>query len=301
MQRGMIFNLQRYSVQDGPGIRTTVFLKGCPLRCAWCHNPEGISPDREMVILENRCVACLECRRVCSFGAAEPEAGVLPVRDERCHFCGQCIDACPTEARQMVGREVTVSEVIAEVRRDRVFYEESGGGITFSGGEPLAQPEFLLRLLRACKEEGFHTAVDTCGQAATRQVLAIAPYTDLFLYDLKMMDEARHRYFTGASNTLILENLRALSGVHGQIWIRVPIIPGVNDALADLEATARFAGAIPGVRRVNLLPYHRIGITKFHRLGLEATLAARPAPSAAALSAARSLFERAGMDARLGG
>ncbi len=301
MQRGMIFNLQRYSVQDGPGIRSTVFLKGCPLRCAWCHNPEGISPEREILVLENRCVVCLECRRACPVGSGEEEAGVLPARDERCHFCGQCVAACPSEARLMAGREVTVSQLLEELLRDRIFYEESGGGVTFSGGEPLAQPEFLLAVLRACKAEGIHTAVDTCGLAATRHVLAVAPFTDLFLYDLKLMDEARHRQFTGVSNTLILGNLKALSGVHRQIWIRVPVIPGVNDSAADLEAAARFAGGIPGVCQVNLLPYHRIGVAKFHRLGLEPELAATPPPSEGSLSVARAIFARAGMDARIGG
>ncbi len=297
----MLFNLQRYSVQDGPGIRTTVFLKGCPLRCAWCHNPEGISRKQEIIILENRCVACYECRRVCPVGSQEPEGGVLPARDERCRFCGKCIAACPSQARQMAGHETTVPDLLQEILRDRMFYEQSGGGVTFSGGEPLAQPEFLRAILRTCKAQDLHTAVDTCGLASTDDLLAIAPLTDLFLYDVKIMDDSRHRRFTGASNSLILQNLRALSQVHGQIWIRVPVVPGVNDSKDDLQAIAHFVSRLSGIRQVNLLPYHRIGLAKFQRVGREAKLETTAPPSAETMAGARDIFSHAGMQTLIGG
>jgi len=165
MRHGTVFNIQQYSVQDGPGIRTTVFLKGCPLCCAWCHNPEGIAARRELIVLENRCAACGACRRACPFADAVAQGGegAWPARHEKCTLCGACVDACPTGARQLVGREMSVAEVMAAVRRDRIFYEDSGGGVTFSGGEPLLQAGFLLDLLQACRAEGLHTAVDTCG------------------------------------------------------------------------------------------------------------------------------------------
>jgi len=301
MRRGLIFNVQRYSVQDGPGIRTTVFLKGCPLRCAWCHNPEGIARGREILVLESRCVACGECRRVCPHGLTAPGTGVLPAGDARCLFCGKCVAACPSGARQMAGREVTVAELLEELLRDRVFYEESGGGVTFSGGEPLAQPEFLLALLRACKARGLHTAVDTCGLASRRELLAIAPFTDLFLYDLKLMDDTRHRRFTGTSNAVILENLQALTQVHNQVWIRVPFVPGINDSPADLEATANFARRFESVRQVNLLPYHRNGLSKSYRAGRQTALADTPSPSAETMSQAREIFQMAGLKTLIGG
>lgn len=301
MQHGLVFNLQRCSIHDGPGIRTTVFLKGCPLRCAWCHNPEGISPAQEIVVLEDRCIGCGECRRVCPIGAEAPAAAALPPRQERCQTCGRCVEACPTRGRQMAGRQVSAAELLEAILADRVFYEESGGGVTFSGGEPLAQPEFLRTMLTEAKARGLHTAVDTCGFVKTSQLLGIAPLTDLFLFDLKLMDDARHRQFTGVSNGIILDNLRALSCVHSRIWLRVPVIPGVNDAAADLEATARFAAGLQGIRQVNLLPYHRTGVPKSRRLGLAPVLPATDPPSAEVMGAAVAIFKRQGLPARIGG
>jgi pyruvate formate lyase activating enzyme len=301
MQRGLIFNVQRYSVHDGPGIRTTVFLKGCPLRCAWCHNPEGISPEPEILVMEGRCLHCGECRQACPVCTEREVAGAIPAQKGRCRLCGKCVEACPSEARRIAGREVTVAELLEEILRDRVFYEESGGGVTFSGGEPLAQPEFLQAILRACKERGLHTAVETCGMVSTRYLQAAAPFTDLFLYDLKIIDDSRHREFTGASNARILENLKSLAECHDQIWIRVPIIPNVNAASADLEATARFTVQFRSVRQVNLLPYHRNGAAKTQRAGRKTIPADTLPPTAETLSNARAVFERAGLKTLIGG
>lgn len=301
MHRGLVFNVQRYAVQDGPGIRTTVFLKGCPLRCAWCHNPEGISPRQELLILENRCLGCGECRRACPHGSEFPGDGALPPRLEVCEFCGACVAACPTHARQMAGREMSVEEVLEAALRDQVFYQESGGGVTFSGGEPLMQPEFLREVLAACQGRGLHTAVDTCGMAQTEHLLAVAPLTDLFLYDVKFIDAEKHERFTGVSNTLILQNLEALGRVHNRIWVRIPLIPGANDDPAELEGIARFAARIPAVRQVNLLPFHRSGLPKFGRVGRTSAVANAQPPSAPALAGARAIFEAHGLLAKTGG
>jgi pyruvate formate lyase activating enzyme len=301
MGSGLVFNIQKYSVHDGPGIRTTVFLKGCPLHCPWCHNPEGIAYRPEIVVLESRCIGCGQCRLACRHGAVSPGEGALPSRIDLCELCGACVEACPTEGRQIVGQERSVGEVLETVLQDRVFYEESGGGVTFSGGEPLSQPEFLMELLVSCRERGLHTAVDTCGLARVDHLLAIAPLTDLFLYDLKFIDDAKHAHYTGVSNAVILSNLQALGGAHAQIWLRIPVIPGINDSQADLEAAARFAASIPTVRQVNLLPFHRNGLPKARRLGRDDTLAEVQPPSSEGMERARAPFASLGLAVQTGG
>lgn len=304
MQRGSVFNIQRYSVHDGPGIRTTVFLKGCPLQCAWCHNPESQSHRPEVIVLESRCLACGECREACAFAQAvpgfPPASGPLPRAVVGCTLCGACVEACPTAARRIIGREMTIEEILREVLQDRVFYETSAGGVTFSGGEPLSQPGFLAELLRACRHHGVHTAIDTCGFACTRTLLDLAPWTDLFLYDLKLMDDARHRAQTGVSNQPILENLVALDRIHPQLWIRIPLIPGINDDAPNLDATARFLATLRHVRRVSLLPFHRTATPKTLRLGRDPGLADLEPPSPEQIASAIHRFRGLGIDVTVG-
>ncbi len=301
MRHGLVFNIQRYSVHDGPGIRTTVFLKGCPLRCAWCHNPEGISPHRELMVIETRCVSCLECCRACPAAAEFSGDRPLPARHAQCRLCGACVEACPTQARRMAGQDLSVDELLAALLEDRVFYEESGGGVTFSGGEPLLQAEFLCEALGECRARGLTTAVETCGLAAQPDLLRVARLADVVLYDLKLLDEEKHRRYTGASNRQILENLKALGREHQQIWIRVPLVPGVNDSATELGAIARLAASIPAVRQVNLLPFHRAGIHKSRRLGRGEEMAQTMPPRAEAMAEAMALFEKAGVISRAGG
>jgi pyruvate formate lyase activating enzyme len=300
MRTGLIFNLQKYSIHDGPGIRTTVFLRGCPLDCWWCHNPESQTSDPQITVVEARCAACGECWEVCPQRDFDPERRLPHVDHERCLRCGQCVTVCPTAARQLVGRRMSVAEVLAEILQDRLFYDESGGGVTVSGGEPLLQLDFVSELLAACRAEGVHTALDTCGFARQDDLLAIARLTDLFLYDVKLLDDARHRQYTGVSNAVILQNLRALSAVHDQIWIRVPIIPGVNDDTENLDATARFVAELRGVRQVTLLPYHKLGVHKAARLGRSPRLGPVDAPSAAYLDHLAERFRHLGLDVRAG-
>jgi pyruvate formate lyase activating enzyme len=263
---GVIFDIKRYAIHDGPGIRTTVFFKGCPLACRWCHNPESQTIEAEMILRESRCIGCRACLASCVHGAIVwSETG--PATDRAvCVSCGECALVCYAEARERVGREMSVAETMAEIERDRAFYEESGGGATFSGGEPLAQPEFLGALLAACRAAGIHTALDTCGCAPWEVVDRIRRDVDLFLYDLKLLDDERHRELTGVSNRLFLVNVRALSERGHAIVLRVPIIPGVNDDPDTLDEIGAFAKSLPRLDEIDVLPYNRMGIDKYARL-----------------------------------
>ena len=301
MESGLIMNIQKYSIHDGPGIRTTVFLKGCPLSCLWCHNPEGLSSQPQIVVFEGRCISCGSCRKVCPTGAVLTNVSQIDNGKMVCTLCGACVAACPSDARQIIGKRMTVIEVVTEVLKDRLFYDESGGGVTFSGGEPLAQTNFLKELLASCRARGVHTAVDTCGYASREDLLSVAPLTDLFLYDLKIINDKKHRQYTGVCNVSIIENLKALGAVHNNIWIRMPIIPGVNDDDENLEATAKYAASIPAVRQVNLLPYHKTAIFKFKRLRKTYLLENVPDPSPENLEKVRQKFCTLGVIARIGG
>ncbi|MCP4664343.1 MAG: glycyl-radical enzyme activating protein [bacterium] len=298
---GTVFNIMRYSVHDGPGLRTTVFLKGCPLSCRWCHNPESQSPNREIVFRENRCIACRECMAVCPAHAITAPGG-MPTAEDGCIDCGACLDACPTEARDAIGREVTVPEVMAEILKDLPFYEESGGGATFSGGEPLAQPEFLAALLRGCREQGIHTAIDTSGAAAFPIIDTIRSLVDLFLYDLKIMDDGRHERETGVSNGVILANLRKLCEAGHAVRVRVPIIPGLTDDPDNLRQLGAFVASLPTPPPIELLPYHAAGMEKYRLLHRPDGLPPIPSPTAQRLEEIAAALRRMGLDAgRRGG
>lgn len=293
MTSGIVFDIRRYAIHDGPGIRTTVFLKGCSLSCAWCHNPESQARGFEAVFRGERCIRCGACVDACRQGAVTwTDAG--PVTDRaRCTACGDCAAVCYADARERVGREMAVEEVLAEVARDEPFYRRSGGGMTLSGGEPLLQAAFAAALLRGAKERGVHTALDTCGYAAWEALDRLRGDVDLFLYDVKLLDDERHRRFTGVSNGPILANLCALAARGHAIVLRVPVIPGVNDDPANLEALAALAGELPHLARVDLLPYHHIGADKYARLDRAYPLPDTAPPPAERMDAlARLLTER---------
>lgn len=266
---GMIFNIQRYSIHDGPGIRTTVFLKGCPLRCMWCQNPEGQSFNVEVFLNLEVCTGCGICARECPLGAIEIVEAKSRTDRRVCDGCGRCAEVCPSGARSLMGSRVSAEEVFTEVKKDRLFYERSGGGVTLSGGDPLAQPEFAGRLLELCRRAYIHTAVETCGLAEWPVMAGVFRYVDLLLYDIKHMAPEKHCEYTGVSNDLILGNLKKVCHeLDLPVWIRIPVIPGYNDDRANMESIAGFiSGEIKGcVERVNLLPYHRLGEAKFERL-----------------------------------
>jgi pyruvate formate lyase activating enzyme len=300
MPSGLVLAVQRWSVHDGPGIRTTVFLQGCPLSCRWCHNPESQPAGPRVSVDPSRCVACEACLDACPEDLlAEP--GLPPMPASRCRLCGRCADACPAEARRVLGRERSVAELMAELLRDRLGYDESGGGVTFSGGEPLAQPDFLAALLEACAGEELHTAVDTSGCAPLEDLLRVAPLTRLFLYDLKLVDDERHRAATGAGSTLPIANLRALAEVHRGIRLRIPVVPGWNDDEANVEASAELAAELPGLLGVDLLPYHTLGRDKFGRLGRRAPLEELVPPTPERLEQLAAPFRRRGLRVAPGG
>lgn len=298
---GRIFNIQRCSVHDGPGIRTSVFLKGCPLSCSWCHNPEGIDAAPDLMLSTDRCLSCGACSEVCPVeeGVAVPIGE--PWDRNLCTRCGSCVEACPADARQLAGRDIEVYELVDALERDRIFFEESGGGVTFSGGEPLAQPRFLAACLAECRNRGLHTAVDTCGLAPTKTLLEIAALTDLVLFDLKHMDPARHRAETGSDNGLILENLRQLSEGDSEVWVRLPLIPGFNDEVGNIQATAQFLDGLPRRHRVFVLPYHGIANGKRSRLQEVGDRTPIAVPGAAELSSVADVFARHDIEVIVGG
>jgi pyruvate formate lyase activating enzyme len=263
---GLIFDIKKYAIHDGPGIRTTVFFKGCPLRCLWCHNPESWQDRIELSFRQSRCIGCGQCAETCPRGAISLVEN-LPVTDaDKCILCGRCVDVCVAGAREIIGQEMTVSQVMAEVERDVIFYDQSGGGVTFSGGEPLMQPDFLVALLNRCRALNIHTAVDTSCYAEPEIVKSVAEETDLFLCDIKHIDDEMHKRFTGVGNKLILDNIRLISQTGKKIVIRIPIVPGFNDDPANVEATGEFAASLPGVGRIDLLPFNRGGIEKSARI-----------------------------------
>lgn len=276
-KKGLIFSIQRFSTEDGPGIRTTVFMKGCPLHCPWCQNPEGMRPEPELVWYDVRCIGVRECIRACPEGTLTLTPEGMIIRRERCTACGNCVEACPTAALEIIGRTWTPPSLLEEVERDRIFYEASGGGVTVSGGEPMLQAEFVAEFLRLCHESKICTALDACGYAPWNSFESLLPYTDLVLYDLKIMDPKRHRTVMGGSLDLILENARSLASAGKSMWIRTPIIPGYTDDEANIAAIADFIfSQLPIVERWDLLAFNNLCVSKYRRLGRPFPLAGVP-------------------------
>jgi pyruvate formate lyase activating enzyme len=300
--KGLIFDLKHYAVHDGPGIRFNVFFKGCPLHCLWCHNPEGIPFQPELMLMPNRCAHCGDCIRSCYYGALSQTSEEVVLADRsRCTLCGDCLEACQREAIAIAGKQMSVGEVLAEAEKDRIFFEQSEGGVTLTGGEPVAQPAFAESLMEKLGKQGIHVALDTSGYAGQEVFLRLASKADLVLFDLKVMDPAKHRRYTGVSNDLILNNLKALDKLGKPVWVRLPLIPGVNDDNENLEATANFLSRLKSVKMVNVLPYHKGGVEKFYRLGRDNELVVYEPPSEERVEAIMESFRKKGFQVKKGG
>jgi len=301
MKRGLIFDIKRYAIHDGPGIRTTVFFKGCPLHCPWCHNPEGQGLDPELSFNKTRCLrGCSECIKICPKDALSRVNHDILIDREKCDLCGDCAPVCPTEALEIIGRELSVEDIMEEIEKDRVFYEESAGGVTFSGGEPLAQLEFLNSVLDKCKKKGLHTVLDTCGYVPYDDLEEIAKKINLFLYDFKLIDDKKHQEAIGVSNKLIIENLKKLSEMGSKIVVRIPIIEGVNDADENITRTAKFIASLPGIKEISLLPYHKGGRQKYARLSKASKMDKTPASSKGKIERIKKKLEHFGFQVRIG-
>ena len=242
----LIFDIRRYAISDGPGIRITIFFKGCPLRCAWCHNPESQSPIVQKLYTDSKCIGAQDCIEICPEGALTLTPDGIVTDSEKCTFCGCCADACPSKAIEMSGKLYETNELLKLIENERVHIDQSGGGVTFSGGEPTMYPEFLIKMLDACGEKGLHRAVDTCGYTQTETLLEVAKYTDLFLFDLKLMDPVQHKKWTGVDNQLILKNLKFLAETGANINIRIPFIKNVNTDEHEVKKMAEFISGLPG-------------------------------------------------------
>lgn len=295
-----IFAIKRYALHDGPNIRTTVFFKGCPLACHWCHNPEGMDFKVKILSLPEKCVDCRECLENCPEQVLQSTPEGIRRDEDRCTLCRTCIDTCPALAHEPTGRLIGVGELIAEIKKDLPFFDQSGGGITCSGGEPLCQPEFLFALLTACGALGIHRAVDTCGFVPTETLLRIATVTDLFLFDVKLMDSKRHEHYTGVGNDLILRNLTALAATGKPIRIRIPLIEGVNTDDENIHATGTLAEGLR-VEGIDILPYHPSATAKYRKLNKTYQGKLFTAPAGETLSRIVEILQQYSDDIRIGG
>lgn len=297
-EEGLVFDIKRFAINDGPGIRLTIFLKGCPLACQWCHNPESISPEVQKMYTPAKCIGCGECVAACPLEACELTPDGIVTETEICNTCGLCAEACPAKATEMSGQFETIADIMETIKRERPFFDQSGGGVTFSGGEPLLYPDFLKQVLDACGELGIHRTIDTSGLVPKRRILEIAKRTDLFLYDLKLMDSRKHKTWTGTGNQGILENLTALAEAGADIEIRIPLITGVNADEDNIEATAAFVANLPGPpKKIRLLPYHDVAGAKLAKLGEDYQPADISTPSEEAITRVIRQFTAQGLDA----
>jgi len=297
---GSIFNIQKYSIHDGPGIRTTVFLKGCPLKCVWCHNPESQSYETEIIASIEKCIGCNSCIDSCLYNCITFINNEPTVDKSICSLCGECTKNCPTNAMEMLGKSMTVDEVMKEIEKDYVFYEESGGGVTISGGEPLMQFEFINAILIKCKEREIHTAIDTSGYSSWENVYKIFKNVDLFLYDIKHISDVKHIQLTGVSNKEILDNLSNLAKTGANIWIRVPIIPGINDDKENIVGIGNLMNYLK-LKDIFILPYHNIASDKYRKLGKEYGLSNIKTPTNEHMENIAGRLKDFGLNVKIGG
>lgn len=300
--RGLVFDIQRFSLHDGPGIRTLVFLKGCPLRCLWCDNPESQNTESEIVESPTKCIRCGNCFQICPQGAISPDKWFIDRK--KCTQCQKCVEVCPSGARDLIGKKMSGEEVMKEIRKDVIFYRRSGGGVTLSGGEPAYQPQFAARILKDCKEEGIHTAIETCGAVPWEQLVQLLKFTDLVLYDFKHANPDEHQRLTGKSNELILDNLRNIAtrktGIDLQVIIRVLVIPGYNDSQENILSMIEVLNRLNEIKEIHLIPYHELGVNKYKKLNRKYILKGTPRlTNKNSLEEMKSLFTHKGLQAHI--
>lgn len=295
MKKGIVFNIQRYSLHDGGGIRTLVFLKGCPLTCEWCSNPESQATKPQLIFTQDKCMGCGKCVDICPTGARKG----AEAHTAQCTLCGECVKVCPTGSLEIVGREMYAQEIIQEIEKDREFYETSNGGVTISGGEPLVQWEFTAELIKELKQRYYHVAIETCGYAQWEQVEKVVSLCDLILYDIKHMDSELHKKYIGVPNELILQNAGKIAQKNLNIVFRIPLLGGINDDENNITKVAKFAQRI-GVKEVHLLPYHRFGEGKYKKLNREYTCKATT-PSQERIDHLKQILESSGITVKVGG
>jgi len=300
--KGIIFDIARYCIHDGPGIRTTVYFKGCPLNCLWCHNPEGIRPEPQISYWKERCIGCGNCISACPNGAVFHETdNSIGIDSSKCLVCGLCAEGCNSLALELVGKEIAVDELMAVIEKDKPFYEESGGGVTFSGGEPFMQPFFLQKILSECRKKKIHTAVETSGFCNSEIFLETAENIDLFLFDIKLMDSGRHQKATGVSNERILKNLSNLIEKGYNVIVRFPLIPGINDDSENIESLGRFLSGLKRIPALHILPFHDLGREKALRFGGQDKMAGKKPPEREDVEIIADVLRKKNIDVRIGG
>ena len=299
--KGTVFEIERFAIHDGPGIRTIVFLKGCPLSCRWCANPESQSIKPQLMYWESRCMGCKRCIGACPMGALSWNGAKIVVDRTKCKVCGECADVCNSEALTPIGEIKSVSEVMDVISRDADFYKKSGGGITFSGGEVFAQTDFLCALAMACKERGFHTCIETAGYTDYENIESVLPYLDLVMMDLKCMDPVRHEEMIGKSNEKILDNFRRIAETGKPLVARIPVIPGLNNNMKNFEDLAAYLSDVAPGCRIDLLPYHSLGVSKYDRLDKPYFLKDTVPPAKDELEIYKEFLEGKGFEVTIGG
>jgi pyruvate formate lyase activating enzyme len=298
----LVFDIKRFAINDGPGIRMVIFFKGCPLSCTWCHNPESMSPRVQKLYTKSKCIGALKCIEICPYNALTISKNGIVTNSEICNLCGKCVEVCPTKAMELSGTVKSINELLFEIEKERLFFEQSGGGVTFSGGEPMLNAKFLLKILKECKQRRIHRAVDTSAYSSLTSLLKMAKYTNLFLIDLKVMDDAKHKFYTGVSNQKILKNIIELAKTDIDILFRIPLIKGVNLDDKNIIETARFMNSLAGNRNIiNLLPFHSTAITKHEKMGKSISLAGMEKPSEIEIAKVVKLFEEHQIIATIGG